>query len=199
MITLLLDTAKDDLNIGLLQDDQLIINYSQPAKQKQSEITMPVLQQLLTQHQLTPKQINQIVITQGPGSFTGLRIAMTIAKVLAAFTPIQLFTLNTLEVLCGKTKQPTMSIMDARGNRAYIMVKDENNEVLTMGTYSLEQAKMLYKAGMKVTGDGHLLGIEPTPIDFIVNMVDLQSKWQVVSDVDQLVPLYLKDNSDYGN
>lgn len=59
----------------------------------------PAIDQLLRQCQLAPRDLAGIGVTVGPGSFTGLRIAVTAAKTLAYATHTPLVGLNTLDVL----------------------------------------------------------------------------------------------------
>ena len=64
------------------------------------------------------EDIDSIVITEGPGSYTGVRIAMTIAKVFAATKKIDLYTISTLQLYAGNLNN-TLVLLDARGNRVY--------------------------------------------------------------------------------
>jgi tRNA threonylcarbamoyladenosine biosynthesis protein TsaB len=66
---------------------------------------------------LKPMDIDQCVITDGPGSYTGVRIAMTVAKVMCAMRSLPLYTLGTLQLYAGR--ETCTVLLDARGKRAY--------------------------------------------------------------------------------
>lgn len=196
MITLLLDTAYLGLNIGIVKEDVLIEKVEIVAQRKQSELTLPMLADLFDKHQLSPLSISKIIITEGPGSFTGLRIAMTIAKVIASMTNCQLYTINTLLAYVHPSVPRGIALMDARSQRAYYAVVEKgkfsvNPRTIYLNEYSYDETP--------IYGDGHLVNQESTPFSIIDNMWAYQSEWQLVSDVDHLVPLYLKDNQDYGH
>lgn len=196
MITLLLDTAYLGLNIGIVKDDQLIEKTEIIAQRKQSELTLPMLAELFKKHDLKPLDINQIVITEGPGSFTGLRIAMTIAKVICSMTECQLHTINTLLAYVHPDIDSGLAIMDARSKRAYVAKVEHGQFVENPQTVELED---IHVGNHLVFGDGQLIGVDSTPFSIIENMLAHKQHWQLVNDVDALVPLYLKENQEYGH
>ncbi|MCK7483377.1 MAG: hypothetical protein M0C28_44820 [Candidatus Moduliflexus flocculans] len=63
-----------------------------------------------------PRQLQSIILTEGPGSYTGVRIAMTVAKVLASVASIQAYTTTTLQLIAGSSKN-TFVMLDARSLR----------------------------------------------------------------------------------
>lgn len=196
MLTLLLDTAYLGLNIGIANDDVLIDKVEILAKQKQSEITLPMLKELFDKHNLDPLDITEICITEGPGSFTGLRIAMTIAKVIATLTSSKLYTVNTLLTYVHPTIDKGWAIMDARSQRAYVALIEKGEFSIVPQVKKLEDIDTQQDF---VFGDGQLLSKESQDFSLIDNMLAYKNKWKLIEDVDSLVPLYLKENQDYGN
>ena len=81
------------------------------------------IQKLLQDNSITPKDIDIIGVNCGPGSFTGIRVALTIAKVMAGELNIPLIPLNTSEILL-KTYNKKYLIMDARRDMYFIGTKD---------------------------------------------------------------------------
>ena len=79
MITLCMDTSSKFLVLALIQEDELIGKRCLSSWKRQSEMIFPQLTELLAECGLTPKAIDQVVVTKGPGSYTGVRIAMTVA------------------------------------------------------------------------------------------------------------------------
>ena len=81
MISLCMDSAYKALVLGLYKDGTLIDGVSIEAFKKQSETIFVELNQLFGKTGLDYKDVDEVIITDGPGSYTGIRIAMTIAKV----------------------------------------------------------------------------------------------------------------------
>ena len=100
MISLFLDTSTKYLCIGIAKDNKVIYKVQEVALQKQSELTIPYLQKALSEVNLTLNDIDEVVVTIGPGSFTGIRIGMCIAKVLASMKNIPLKAISSLYNCC---------------------------------------------------------------------------------------------------
>lgn len=192
MLTLILDTASKYLNIGILDDNKLIVNYSMEANKRQSEITMSTIQKLFSENNLSVQDIQSFVITKGPGSYTGVRIAMTIAKVFCSLKPATLYVVNTLHAYVGN--KSGFAMMDARAQRVFCASYENGNEVMTPTIKKLDE--ITYKGDFY--GDTKLINKESLAIDIITNIVDIKDQWERVSDIDALTPLYLKENDAYG-
>lgn len=99
MITLFIDTHYKNIIVALYKDlvilDKIIIN---DAKSTSIE-TMPAIVSLLEKNNLEIKDVNRIAVDKGPGSFTGIRIGVTIAKVLAYSLNIPIVSLTSLEIM----------------------------------------------------------------------------------------------------
>ncbi|WP_019724582.1 tRNA (adenosine(37)-N6)-threonylcarbamoyltransferase complex dimerization subunit type 1 TsaB, partial [Enterococcus mundtii] len=101
MITLGIDTANQTLAVGVLED-QTVLGQIQINKKKNHSLTlMPALDQLISDCQLTPEQIDRIAVSSGPGSYTGLRIGVTTAKTLAYALNKELVGVSSLAVLAA--------------------------------------------------------------------------------------------------
>ena len=102
MITLCMDTSHIYLVLALIRDDQVIARVQEECWKKQSEEIFPQLIGMMKKVQLEPEDIDQIVISEGPGSYTGVRIAMTVAKVISALRRLPLYTVGTLQLYAGR-------------------------------------------------------------------------------------------------
>ena len=96
MISLCMDSAYKQLVLGLYKDKELLAGISLEAFKKQSETIFVELNRLLKETNLDYKDIDRVIITKGPGSYTGIRIAMTIAKVLCSQMHKELYTILSL-------------------------------------------------------------------------------------------------------
>ncbi len=196
MITLAMDTAYKFLNVGLYEDGKLLAGSSEECFKKQSEMIFVVIENLLKQTGLKFSDIDECVITDGPGSYTGLRIAMTIAKMLGALSPAKVYTLSTMQLYAGKEKAANV-ILDARGHRAYI-AHLENGRVTEDGILDLDLLPDFLKEHRgTLFGDGFLVGQEAEPTDFLQNFADLRDQYQEVENIHALIPRYYKESDAY--
>ena len=198
MITLCMDTSSKFLVLALIQEDELIGKRCLSSWKRQSEMIFPQLTELLAECGLTPKAIDQVVVTKGPGSYTGVRIAMTGAKVLCSTANLPLYALPTLELIgAGKTKAAVL--LDARSQRAYFGMIENGRlsgkeEVLPLSEI---QGRIDNADGLELVGDCSLLGLEDCYPDLAQAFLTTRSQWQKVENVHLLVPEYLKSADDY--
>ncbi len=87
MKILALDTSNRPLSVAVLEDDTLLAETTLNMARKHSTTLMPIISEMLQKSDTTPQDLDRIVVSAGPGSYTGLRIGVTAAKTLA-------FTLN---------------------------------------------------------------------------------------------------------
>lgn len=195
MITLCMDSAHKYLTIALYNDEELLVSVSKDAWKKQSESIFPELIRLMDEAQLQSEDIDQVVITDGPGSYTGVRIAMTIAKVFCTRMHIPLYTVSTLHLYAGGAKNAFV-MMDARGNRAYTATIIDGNileEILTLD----EIKERLQATTYELYGDCELIGKNSKEYDFVKNFIMLKPFWKRIINIHTLVPRYLKEQDAY--
>lgn len=96
MITLFIDTCTEILNVALIRDG-IILGSSTISSSEHSKYTMPEIEKLFKNNNINPKSVNKIMVTNGPGSFTGIRIGVTIAKTYAWACNINVIPISTLK------------------------------------------------------------------------------------------------------
>ena len=196
MITLCLDTSFHFLTLVLIQDSKVIASIQEEAYRQQSETILTRLDTLFKSNGIVPTQINEIVITDGPGSYTGLRIAMSIAKTLAAIAPIKLYTLSSLRLLAGMNDSVGV-LIDARANRVYFAHYDQGKVLIEDGIYTLEEAENYCKDCLSVYGHLSLLNKQDVWPSYSGHFLVLRNEWREVTDVLNLSPRYFKDHEAY--
>ena len=126
-----LDTATEWCSVGLASTDiSDMLTISRRISTGHSAYLLPMLDQLLQQRQMLVSDITAIVVTVGPGSFTGLRIACGVAHGLALGQNLPVVPLSTLEVIAQRYKSqslPTVVCVDARMDELYCAIFDANN------------------------------------------------------------------------
>lgn len=196
MITLAMDTSYKNLVLCLFDGDKILGSFCATAFKKQSETIFVELEKLLETCHLKLKDIEAVVITKGPGSYTGLRIAMTIAKVLAAESQCKLYVINSLQLYAGMDDHANV-LMDARGHRAYA-AHIEKGKTKWMGILDVDDIpSFLEEHPGTLYGDGYLAGLEAAQSDFVNNFAALSSQYELVENVHALVPEYLKESDSY--
>ena len=155
MLTLCIDTAYKYLTCALISDNKIISEISFECFKKQSEELFVCLKKVFEQVNMNPKEIDSICISEGPGSYTGVRIAMTIAKTIGELFNIDVYTISTLKLYAGN-KENVMVLMDARANRAYVGIYDKETVILQDCAIELEK---INKENYCVIGDGSLIGL----------------------------------------
>lgn len=192
MLTLCLDTSHIFLTVCLIKDDQIIYKYQEKCWKRQSEEIFPVLLNAFDSLGMQPEDLDCMVISEGPGSYTGIRIAMTIAKVICSMKKIPLYTIDTLLLYAGK--ENARVILDARGGRVYTAVFKD-------GTYiesaSASELKDLDIQNEKLIGDLHLVDREDLYPDLCENFLILKDLWKKSEDANLVVPNYLKSIDSY--
>lgn len=120
MNILAMDTSNKALSLALLQDKELLGQVTLNIKKNHSITLMPAIDFLMNSLDMKPKDLDRIVVVQGPGSYTGLRIAVATAKTLAHTLKIELVGVSSLLALVPEQVEGlVIPIMDARRNNVY--------------------------------------------------------------------------------
>lgn len=121
MKVLAIDTTTMISSCTILEDDQIIGDYSVNQEKTHSEALLPMIQELLYRLGMSIQDIDLYAVTVGPGSFTGIRIGMTTAKTLAQVNDKPLVGVSTLRALALGvfSDRVVVPLIDARGKRVY--------------------------------------------------------------------------------
>jgi tRNA threonylcarbamoyladenosine biosynthesis protein TsaB len=137
MTILAIDTSNYPLGVALLTDEAVIGEYITNIKVNHSVRAMPAIQSLMNDCGVDPKQLTKIVVAKGPGSYTGVRIGVTIAKTLAWSLNIPLVGISSLEVLAASVGRYfpgyVSPLFDARRGQIYTgLYKYQTNGIKTI-------------------------------------------------------------------
>lgn len=120
MKTLAIDSSNQALSIALLDGQQLVSDYCLTVKKNHSISLMPAIDFLMEQVGWAPVDLERIVVAQGPGSYTGLRVAVATAKTLAYTLGIDLVGVSSLYALTEDDLGLVVPLINARRNTVYI-------------------------------------------------------------------------------
>lgn len=176
-----MDTSHRHLVIALIEDQTVVAGCAIPSWKKQSETIFPKWIELMDQAGWQASQIGALVVSVGPGSYTGVRIAMTIAKVFATTRNVPLYTLSTLQLYAGMMENAYV-MLDARSNRAYVGKLHNGVFIEEPSIKTLDEIKAEQNDDLNLIGDLDLLGMPKTEVDFVANFCDLKPLWQLVQN-----------------
>lgn len=136
MTVLAIDTSNTALGVALLEGDKVLGEYITNLKKNHSVRIMPAIQLLMKDCEKVPGDLTKIVVAKGPGSYTGIRIGVTIAKTLAWSLKIPLVGVSSIEILAagiGRYFNGAVSpIFDARRGQVYTGLYQFKNGHLEM-------------------------------------------------------------------
>lgn len=139
MITLYLDTSSSYLYTGIMRDDTLLVETKEDLGQNLSSATLPRIIDNLEKVNLSIRDINTIIVVNGPGSFTGIRIGITIAKVIAFCLPtikiIPISSLAAMALSAPEGKDYYVPFIDARRGYVFGAIYDKHNTPILEDSY----------------------------------------------------------------
>lgn len=118
---LAIDTTGPRLQLALDLDGEQHLVVEDMA-QGQAERLFPALAELYARAGIAPKQLGRIVVTTGPGSFTGLRIGLSAARGLGLALDIPVIGVGTLVAMSLSAAGPSAVLVDARRSEAYLQL-----------------------------------------------------------------------------
>ena len=114
------DTSSKALTLAILEDETLLAQMTLNIKKNHSITLMPAIDFLMKSLDMKPTDLDRIAVAQGPGSYTGLRIAVATAKTLAHTLKIELVGVSSLLALVPEQAEGlVIPVMDARRNNVY--------------------------------------------------------------------------------
>ncbi|MDA1477043.1 tRNA (adenosine(37)-N6)-threonylcarbamoyltransferase complex dimerization subunit type 1 TsaB [Bacillus changyiensis] len=122
MTILAIDTSNLTLGIALVRDGKVIAEHLSHLKKNHSIRAMPAIVELLKECGLQTADLTKIVVAKGPGSYTGVRIGVTIAKTLAWSLQLPIAAVSSLEVLAANGRFFSgllCPVFDARRGQVY--------------------------------------------------------------------------------
>ena len=192
--TILLDSSNTSLTVGLAHDDSLLETISYEAWQCQSEHMIPELSKLLDKYSVDKNDIDSVVVACGPGSYTGVRIAITIAKVLAVCLLIKVYAVSSLHCL-KDNDNPSICLINARSGRSYFGVFKgreiiEKDQILTN---DLVKEYIDKHTEYSICGNAAYLGYEGVNANIAQQLLSLKEEKHLVDNPLGLKPVYMKD------
>lgn len=125
---LFLDTSANRIVVAILEDENILFYFEDSNDNKLSERIMPIISDAFSQVKLKPNDIDTIFVVNGPGSFTGIRVGVTIAKTIGWALKIKVVPISELELMATThfDGDYIVPLIDARRDYVYAGVYDSS-------------------------------------------------------------------------
>lgn len=201
MISLLLDTSNQALSVAVNRNSKMAAEINTNYKKTHSETLVDNIQKVLSIADIKKSEIDRIIVARGPGSYTGVRIGITVAKMLAKQLNVPVYSVSSLFVLAvsNHVTGNTVPLIDARRAHVYGALynieEDDYTEVIAPSyvefkalSADIDEAVYLLNSQEKITIDID----EYTHVTPRISEVERYEKALKLEDADQLVPDYLR-------
>ena len=130
---LAIDTATKSIYLALIIDGVVIESINQEGASNHSVTIMPLIDQLLRKQSLNLRMIDGVLVGIGPGSYTGVRIGVAIAKMIGYLNPIEVYSFSSLALLATvSNSEHILAYIDARRGNAFLSTFFQKNGVISI-------------------------------------------------------------------
>ena len=133
MICLFFDTSSDLLKVSLIKDNKIIFDKELHTKNDHSSYLVPTIDEAFKSNNIDFKELDEIIVGNGPGSFTGTRISIAVAKTYAFSFNIPVYMISSLEEL----------IYDNDGYDFYVPIIEEKKENLYFSIFDKDKKRVM--------------------------------------------------------
>ncbi|HEY8444758.1 MAG TPA: tRNA (adenosine(37)-N6)-threonylcarbamoyltransferase complex dimerization subunit type 1 TsaB [Bacilli bacterium] len=124
MKTMVIDTSTQVLLLSFIEDDKIIFQKELVGKNNHSENLIKNIKLALEELHLEVKDFQRIIVGIGPGSYTGLRVSLTVAKTFAWTLDIPLYIVSSLDIIgSGYYQNDGKYLIKTRAKKGYVYCK----------------------------------------------------------------------------
>jgi tRNA threonylcarbamoyladenosine biosynthesis protein TsaB len=185
MKTLFFDVSTNVMYVGYAKDDILVDFSIRIAQRDHAKYLVDRIDSVLKRNKLTLDMIDEIIIGYGPGSYTGIRIAVVVGKMLAYTKNIKLKTISSLFFMTSGYVGKIAPLIDARRGYVFCAVYDGDKVILEDSYMKLSELSTdeRYKNAQTIFIDDRSFEVNPKKIR-------IHSK--LIENPHDLVPNYLR-------
>lgn len=144
---LIIDSSTKLLYVCAVSDKhKMLANFKKIINRDHARYINQAIYEVLSKAKIQPENLSHIVVGSGPGSYTGLRVAGTSAKVLAYTLGIPLYEVPSMVFLTSGYNEKRLVVYDARNSRYFASLLDADGSVLV-------EAKIYESNDLPMTGD----------------------------------------------
>lgn len=146
------------MNNGELLDTEIVLS-----KNSQAEIIAPMCKDILERNNLSAKNIDKIVTTIGPGSFTGVRVGIAFAKGLKLAINKPCIGINTLEVFAAQASEIKIIPIISMAGSIFMAVYEGRKIIMPPTRFDDYSALKDFGTEFKLTGQGAIAALDDFP------------------------------------
>lgn len=181
MIFLALDTSTEACSVALSYHGQLLA-LDEVCPQQHSKRILPMVQQVLADAGVSLSQLNGIVFGRGPGSFTGVRIGVSVAQGLAFGVDVPVYGVSTLAAMAQAAAQ-------LKGSRQVIAAIDARMAEVYLAAYALDEQGLMQAISSEMAAKPGALPAAITGLTFSTDVLGVGTGWQTYgSELQALTP-----------
>ena len=181
MFSIICDSATKTLYIALLKEKEVLEERYYTEAHNHSINIVSGIDEVLKNNNITFKDVDKFICGIGPGSYTGVRMAVTVGKMVSAFTKAKLYQISTLAIMASNFSNKVLSYIDARNGNVFGAIYENGKAILEDRFSTLDD--MLNNKYDVIVKNGEY---KADPIVILDNAV-------LVEEPDLLVPNYLRD------
>ena len=183
MYSLILDSSTKILYVCLVCDNKVLFEKYLEGNKDHAKNIVYYVDLALKENNIEAKDLDEVICGYGPGSYTGVRMAVTVCKMLSVFMQKPLYTISSLKLMAYSKKGIVKTTIDARRGNVFGCVIDtiNNKYIVEEGHYEnsyLDEVKYDYV----VTDD-----------KFIVDPIYVLNNKELVKEPHLLIPNYLRE------
>lgn len=185
MISFFIDTCTSFVTLALLKDGKLINKKCIISNNDLSNNLFEHIESLFMEKEVLPKSVQRIYVGVGPGSFTGVRIGLTVAKTYAYLLGIKIYPISSLEIMTSNINEKSIGIIDARRGYVYAGGYEKSNNFFKDTYIKLEDLRKMYPDLKYVSND---------TFNFEVVKPDIDIEYLVAKHTESLEPNLVNPN-----
>lgn len=136
---LFLDTSANRIVVAILEGEKILFYFEDTNDTNLSKRIMPIINDAFSKAMINPSDIDSIFVVNGPGSFTGIRVGVTIAKIMAWSLNIRVIPISELEFMATTSFDGDyiVPLVDARRDYVYAGVYDNDLNIVISDSHIL--------------------------------------------------------------
>jgi len=135
---LFIDSATATLVVAIVIDGEITYMYNKQTGKNMSSVIMPVVEEAFKKSKIKPENLDKIFVANGPGSFTGIRVGLAVAKTMAWSLNIPIIPISSLEVIASTHNNGNnIALIDARRGYVFTGTYDQDLNVIEEDKHKL--------------------------------------------------------------